>query len=75
MIGLKRSIFQKTVLIFMVVALVPAAIISLRNINVFADHLDAMVNDNTLSQTQADGQLRELRTQQLIYGGDRKSVV
>ena len=45
MIGLKRSIFQKTVLIFMVVALVPAAIISLRNINVFSDHLDTMVNE------------------------------
>ena len=69
MIGLKRSIFQKTVLIFMVVALVPAAIISLRNINVFSDHLDTMVNDNTLSRTLADEQLQELRTQQLIYGG------
>jgi signal transduction histidine kinase len=53
----------------MVVALVPATIIVLRSTNIYSQHLGELVEEQSLTQEQADRQLGEIRTQALVYGG------
>ncbi len=65
----RRSIFQKTALIFMVVALIPAAIISLKTMDVFSSHLERMAEAGAISPAESTRQLHEVRAQALAYSG------
>ncbi len=63
------SIFRKTAIIFVVVSLVPVAILALRSHHIFVDHLNAMVKGGLITKEEADNQVRDLETQAIAYCG------
>ncbi|MHB8858677.1 MAG: GAF domain-containing sensor histidine kinase [Thermoleophilia bacterium] len=63
------SIFRKTAIIFVVVSLVPVAILGLRSHHIFVEHLDKMVKGGLITSEQADTQVRDLETQAVVYCG------
>ncbi len=65
----QTSIFRKTAIIFVIVTLVPVAILGLRSHHIFIDNLNSMVNGGLITQQDADTQTRSMEAQALIYCG------
>ncbi len=64
-----RSIFRKTAIIFMVVTLVPIAILGLRSHNIYSSQLDKLVESGVITRQDADAQAHDMELQAITYGG------
>ena len=65
----KRSIFRKTAVIFVIVALVPISILSLRSYDSYGDDLQKLVKAGKISSQRRDDLLHLTEVQSLTYAG------
>lgn len=66
---LGRSIFRKTAAIFVIVTLVPAAILGLRARHLYSSQTEQMVDGGLISRAEADAQTHAMSAQVVIYTG------
>ena len=64
-----KSIFRKTAIIFVLVTLVPIAILGMRSHHIYYDQLDLMVQSGVISPEAADDQAYQIEIQSITYGG------
>jgi len=66
---IKKSIFRKTAIIFVIVGLAPVTILGLRGNHSYAEELNRLVDQGLITREDADSQSHELREQALVYAG------
>jgi len=64
-----KSIFRKTSIIFVVVSLVPIAILALRCQQVYTEQLAVLVNGGVITAEEADSQAHGMIVEAVTYGG------
>ncbi len=65
----KKSIFRKTAVIFVIVAMVPITILGLRGYHTYSEELGKLVNSGSISQARKDALLHDTEVQSLTYAG------
>ena len=65
----RRSIFRKTAVVFVIVALVPITIFGLRSYSLFGNDLQQLVNAGKISSQRRDDLLHQTEVQSLIDAG------
>lgn len=66
---IRKSIFRKTAVIFVIVALAPVTVLGLRAHHFYTDELNRMVDDGIITRDVADYQVHELVEQAVVYTG------